>query len=181
MGRIKVLLFISRVVRSNRYIRNTRISTLFSAFVTISWTWSRHDRFLLSVIPKCLWLSTSWIVESPKYMGSGVSLLFFSVTSIYSVFWGQKDSNHLSAQRFMASRSLLIIFVPVASSRKSITKSVVSSANKRILQPMFSTMSLINIKNRSGPSTEPWGTPAEIVPVCDVAFPMVTRCRLLVR
>ena len=54
-------------------------------------------------------------------------------------------------------------------------KSVVSSANERVLQPIFSTISLMNITNWGRPSTETRGMLAEIIPVRDVAFQRVTQ------
>ena len=41
-------------------------------------------------------------------------------------------------------------------------KKLVSSANKRILDPKFLTLSLIYNKNNRGPSIGPCGTPALI-------------------
>ena len=39
---------------------------------------------------------------------------------------------------------------------------LVSSAKRRILEPISFTMSLIKSKNRRGPSIDPCGTPARI-------------------
>ena len=163
-GRMKDLYIISKVLRSRRYIRRVSISTRRPArFIQFS-IWLPHERLLDKITPRCLCAVTSFITEAPNVDGGGRSFLFFNETSRDSVLDGQNETSHCSAHLFMVARSLLMLLAASTSSLKSINK-VVSSANKRILVTMFSVISLMNIKNKRGPRTEPWGTPALIVPI----------------
>ncbi|KAK4807043.1 hypothetical protein QYF61_018384 [Mycteria americana] len=62
-----------------------------------------------------------------------------------------------SAHRSSLSRSLCRAFLP--SSRSTLPHNLVSSANLLRVHSIPSSRSLIKILNRTGPNTEPWGTP----------------------
>ena len=53
---------------------------------------------------------------------------------------------------------------------------LVSSANKRIVESMSKTISLIYTKNSSGPIIDPCGTPALIETHSDLSLGNITRC-----
>ena len=168
----------SKLFRSRRYIRCARISTRLPALITISSTWLPQERFLVKIIPRCLCEVTSFIILFPKCTGAIGSFLFLRETSKVSVLEGQKFTSHRSAHLLIVSKYLFIKSTASDSSSKSMNN-VVSSANKRIFELMFSVMSFINTKNRSGPNTDPWGTPAFIWPVQEESLPMTTFCFLL--
>ena len=75
-------------------------------------------------------------------MGGGGFVLYLRETSRASVFVGQKDTSHLSAQSLIVARSLFICWVALISSEKSM-KRVVSSAKRRMWELTFSVMSFI--------------------------------------
>ena len=68
-------------------------------------------------------------------------------------------TNQIAAQRESFSRSELRQRAAVVG-LSTMVKRLVSSANKRILDLIFLTISLMYNKNNSGPSIEPCGTPA---------------------
>ena len=177
-GRMKDLFIISKVLQSRCYIKRVSISTCQPARFIQSSMWLPHERLLEKITPRCLCAATSFITEAPNVIGSGGSCLFFNETSRDSVLDGQNETSHCSAHSFMVARSLFMLLVASTSSLKSINR-VVSSANRCILVPMSLGISLINTRNKRGPRTEPWGTPALIVPILDVALLRITRCCLL--
>ena len=162
------------MLRSRRYIRCAIISTRRPARFIQSSIWLPHERLLEKITPRCLCAVTSFITEAPNVIGGGGSFLFFNETRRDSVLDRQNETSHCSAHLLMVARSLLML---LASSLKSINR-VVSSANRRILVPMFSVISLMNTKNKRGPRTDPWGTPALIVPILHVALLRIIRCFL---
>ena len=60
----------------------------------------------------------------------------------------------------------------------TIIKRLVSSENRRICEPISSTMSLIYTKNNKRPRTDPCGTPTLIYGQSDEAPSNTTRCRM---
>ena len=97
VGRMNDLYIISKLFRSRRYIRCARISTRLPALITISSTWLPQERFLVKIIPRCLFEATSFITVFPKYTGEIGSFLFLRETSKVSVLEGQKFTSHRSA------------------------------------------------------------------------------------
>ena len=72
---------------------------------------------------------------------------------------GLKVTNQIAAQRESFSRSELRQRAAVVG-LSTMMKRLVSSANKRILDLIFLTISLMYNKNNRGPSIEPCGSPA---------------------
>ena len=68
-------------------------------------------------------------------------------------------TNQIAAQRESYSRSELRQRAAVVG-LSTMMKRLVSSANKRILDPIFLTISLMYNKKNRGPRKEPYGTPA---------------------
>ena len=57
-------------------------------------------------------------------------------------------------------------------------KRLVSSANKRIQEPISFTISFIKTRKSNGPSIEPCGTPANIFDQSELTPGRITRCLL---
>ena len=68
-------------------------------------------------------------------------------------------NSHLLHQLLMHARALIKVAVQVHGSVLSSLKIDESSANRKISDSMSATRSLIYIKRKSGPSTDPCGTP----------------------
>ena len=70
-------------------------------------------------------------------------------------------TSHVIAHREIFSRSVFRRAAEVTGS-STIIKRIVLSANRRICEPISSTMSFIHTKNSKGPRMDPCGTPALI-------------------
>ncbi|KAK4810817.1 hypothetical protein QYF61_008789 [Mycteria americana] len=80
------------------------------------------------------------------------------VTKVQDLALGLVESHTIaSAHRSSLSRSLCRDFLP--SSRSTLPHNLVSSANLLRVHSIPLSRSLIKILNRTGPNTEPWGTP----------------------
>ena len=79
-----------------------------------------------------------------------------------SVLLGLNVSNHVSAHCNILIKSALRRSAEATGSSKMI-KRLVSSANKRIQEPISFTISFIKTGKSNGPSMEPCGTPANIL------------------
>ena len=97
-----------------------------------------------------------------------------------TVFEGLKETFQSLAQDVIDDISSCN-FIADSDGSLTIMYRLVSSAKRRILLPIFKTMSLIKIKNKRGPNIDPWGTPALIFVHEDVDPGITTRCRLLDR
>jgi hypothetical protein len=131
-------------------------------------------------MPRCLWVFTRvmpWLFRSRGGWSCGALL---EMSSSF-VFGGLNETRHLSAQCWICSRFSFIISAASAGLSTS-TNRHVSSAKSLILQLLITcTMSFMNIRKRSGPRTDPCGTPAQIFPHVDFAPLIMTLCCLSVR
>ena len=78
-----------------------------------------------------------------------------------SVLTGLNKTSHFLAHLRILSRSIFKSSAAVSGFSTVINK-LVSSAKRRILQPISATISLINSRKRRGPRIDPCGTPARI-------------------
>ena len=143
--------------------------------------WLCHFRSEDIKTPRCLWELTFLITSPWKTISGMESLSFLLDTSMDSVLGGLKVTSHWWAQLLMRWRSLFR--VTWASSRSLlVTKRQVSSANIRIWEDwIIVDRSLMYIKNKRGPNTDPWGTPAEIWPQSEHCPFIITLCCLSCR
>ena len=81
------------------------------------------------------------------------------------------------AHQEIFSRSVFRRVAEVTGS-SAIIKRHISSAYRRICEPISSTMSLIYTKNNKGPIMDPCGTPTLIYGQSDEAPGNTTRCRM---
>ena len=124
-------------------------------------TWSSHVSLLEIWRPKLQWLATSVIIVLFRYIGNRVGLFGLFVINMKWVFWGLKVTLHWSAHLDRWSNWLLIVLHACAG-LVNLCINVVSSTYWWHSRVMSSAMSLIKIKNRSGPRIDPCGTPVWI-------------------
>ena len=138
--------------------------------------WSPHVASEANVIPKCVWVfswaimlllnSMSWLIIFVRFLVNKIDFVLFGFSMTHQ-FWDH------GAIWYKSSFSIL---TEVSS---SITvKRDVSSANSLILLFILSTISLIYNKNKYGPRTEPWGTPAEVLVQVEWKPSWMTLCFL---
>ena len=120
---------------------------------------SSHLQLLWRVIPRCLWcgLSSSTTFPNVSWCIGFVSRLMFTS----SVFSSLNFTFQSFAQSLIFTRSHVSISALVSGFVRP-TDILVSSANSLMMDSILCPMSLMNIKNKRGPSTDPWGTPAGI-------------------
>ena len=94
-----------------------------------------------------------------------------------SVLLGLNVTNHVSAHCNILIRSTLSRSVEATGSSTMI-KRLVSSANKRIQEPISFTISFIKTRKINGPSIEPCGTPENIFDQSELTPGRITRCFL---
>ena len=94
-----------------------------------------------------------------------------------SVLLGLNVTNHVSAHCNILTRSALSRSAEATGSSTMI-KRLVSSANKRIQEPISLTISFIKTRKSNGPSIEPCGTPANIFDQSELTPGRITRCFL---
>ena len=139
-------------------------STMFSM-------WDDHLPLLANVTPRCLWeeFAVNWILL--KLRVGGWLLQKYNT----SVLAGLKVTSHCFDHWFIILRSWF------RSSSKSLTLAVVqardmSSANSLEMLTRFSVMLLTKMRKNKGPSTEPWGTPADILLKLEQTLPTRIYC-----
>ena len=111
------------------------------------------------------------------YKGGWIGRFVLRDTRNDSLLVGLKVTNHVAAHREILCKSALREAAEVTGSSTTI-KRLVSSANRRICEPISSTMSLMYTKNNNGPRMDPCGTPALMYTQSDDAPGNTTRCRL---
>ena len=146
-----------------------RIMLILSHAFLLMWSiWSCHVHAFERKIPRCLWEGTSDICLFNIKSGGWFTGVFFLEIRIDSVLAGLKVTSHLLDQEmilFMSDWSILA----ADSGSSTIWNKLVSSAKSFISEPISSTISLMNTKNKRGPSTDPWGTPALIIAQLEIA------------
>ena len=138
--------------------------------------WKSHFNELSTTSPKNFTESTTSIVV---LLSTKVCIvLLYDKTLVFDRLSHRRLESH---QDLMVRKSLDIVSYSSATSGPLQVK-LVSSAKRQIL-PLMSrfAMSLINTRNKIGPSTEPWGTPHSIGLQEDIDVPILTSCLLLPR
>ena len=104
----------------------------------------------------------------------------FPDTSIDLVFFAFKNILFSIAHLSILFRSCVIVcFKVVKSFHFEQESNVVSSAYISIVELIISRgMSFTKSRKRSGPKTEPWGTPCITGNCVDIVFPSLTNCLL---
>ena len=112
-------------------------------------------------IPKCLWNSIS-LICCPNTVEEGYTgvLVFQDIRSV-SVFNGLNFTHQASAHLAIFSRSALRISA-ATSEISTVMKILVSSAQRRMLDPISIIISFIKTYKSSAPTIDPWGTPVLI-------------------
>ena len=106
------------------------------------------------MIPGCLCESTSSICVPSIKRGGWIGFRTLRDARKASVLTGLKRTSHLLAHAIILSRSRLRSSAAVSGFSTTRNK-LVSSAKRRILQPMSLTISLINRRKSYGPRIEP--------------------------
>ena len=145
------------------------------AFDAISWIWLDHVHDFDKMRPRCLWLSVSGSIMLFMNNGGCCGGSSLRDSTIEKVFRSWKLTNQFAAQVLMVSRSVLIRFAAIWAD-STIMYRLVSSANNRIEQPIFFTISFMYIKKSKGPRIDPWGTPASTGAQSDACPLSTTRC-----
>ena len=145
------------------------------AFDAISWIWLDHVHDFDKMRPRCLWLSVSGSIMLFMNNGGCCGGSSLRDRTIEKVFRSWKLTNQFVAQVLMVSRSVLIRFAAIWAD-STIMYRLVSSANNRIEQPIFFTISFMYIKKSNGPRIDPWGTPASTEAQTDACPLSTTRC-----
>ena len=94
-----------------------------------------------------------------------------------SVLSGLNVTNHVSAHCSILIRSALGRSAEAVGSSTMINRPV-SSANKRIQEPISFTISFIKTRKSNGSSVEPCGIPANIFDQSELTPGRITRCLL---
>ena len=94
-----------------------------------------------------------------------------------SVLSGLNVTNHVSAHCNILTRSALSRSAEATRS-STMMKRLVSSANKRIQEPISFTISFIKTIKSNGSSIEPCGTPVNIFYQSELTPGRITRCFL---
>ena len=160
-GLMKDSYIISSVFLSRVCFRCVITFSFLCAEVVMLSIWSFHVSLVFSVTPRCLCkLVSSRMCPSNRSGGGFISFL----RDMYRlfVFWGLNETNHLFAHSLIIPKSRLSWFVASTGLLSTVIKSDVSSANSFIPDWIFSVMSLMWIRNKSGPKLEPCGMPASM-------------------
>ena len=135
-----------------------------------TWTWKCEA--------KCLWVCATEVTVLFIVNGGCTGGSAFLDIIIETVLPAWKLTSHASAQLPMVLKSALRMAADVSGESTTIYK-LLSSANRRILAPMFLTMSFIYIRNSNGPRIEPWETPASTEAQWEAWPPTTTQCLFL--
>ena len=90
---------------------------------------------------------------------------------------GLNVTNQVAAHCEILLRSVLRLSAAVTG-LSTIMKRLVSSANRRMFEPMSLTMSLMYTQKSKGPKIEPCGTPARMKVHSETVLGRTTRCFL---
>ena len=82
----------------------------------------------------------------------------------------------LNVTKYVSALCNILIRSALSSSAEE--TGLVSSANKRMQEPISLTMSLMKIRKSNGPNKEPCGTPANILDQSELTPGSITRCLL---
>ena len=96
---------------------------------------------------------------------------------LISVLEGLKVTSQVEVQAEIFPRSAFMQPAAITGS-STIIKSLVSSANSRIFDPISFTISLIYNRKRRGPMIDPWGTPLRMYVQSETAPGRTIRCFL---
>ena len=142
IGRIKAVYIISSDLRSNLNLSFRIVLILVHALSFMYWIWWCHVPSLEKYSPRCLCESTSLICWFCMKSGGCAGLFTLREITREFVFGGWKVTSHFSAQSSIFTRSEVRSSADVSGSVTTIYR-LVSSAKRRILEPMSLTMSLM--------------------------------------